>query len=1124
MARGRPSRRKTPSAKMREIQDADDTRTKRARVSRKPSTDATTATTAATTPALAMAATPVAPPPSAATAAGAIAAAADIGTVMGQEGGTVLAPYHSALASVTDAVGRFMASVQALSEVASDPDADPSVRTETACVLSAAAAVAASATAGPTNERKPASGAASTASVAATASTKSSNTKTRASKTKPNKANPKSRDQPHPPQTSSSASTNAVAASTKKRKVPEPAASSVSSAPADPGSKRQREDLGGMFATIAAGLAAANASATALAVPATAVPAVPAVPSSATASAAPLMSGALPPPAAASATAMSPAPVPARTGDAVPSVLGALASVVTPMVAPAVPAATAAATAGAVSKRARADTKPTPPQLPSAVTATLYDSDEDQRDPAFLSPMPSAPGFHQDPAVDAASSAHDTVDVDALMQGIELAEKFATETAESDAYDKEMQQLLSVKLMDHQKLGVAWMRAQELGSKPRGGLLADEQGLGKTVQSVALMLSNVPEPDPDDPRTPLRNLVVVPASLMHQWAEEIQRLAKRCLRIEVHHGPEKSSDCHWLAQQDVVITTYHTLSGEQPLEGGVRPDGTKKKKRSRGPLFKVRWFRIILDEATAVKNRQAAASLAVSKLKGERRWCLSGTPLQNTIEDLFPLMRFLKVQPYGEDFKRFKLLTIHQIQPLMKSFTLRRTKAQLLNALPDKQVDVVYVEFSEEERDYYAALEQGAQLTFAEYVRKGTVNAHYASALQMLLKLRQACNHPLLNRESRRGYEAHLLASRARHDDEFLPEAPMPAQTAGGSTKGAAAAAKLKPAVVERLLSGLIDSECSICLDATVREESVLTQCGHFYCQACITSHFNLRGKAQGDDTQVDCPDCRAPILKSELVPTVEVLPPEQKEAPAEKDNVNKAAAAQTRQRQQELQTKATEACSMFNQRHPNSAKINRALDILKEVISHDSDKKILIFSQWTTMLDMMEKPLQKECIEYARYDGSLTVKERDQVVHTFREDQVNVLLCSLKCAAYGLNLKEASTVIIIDPWWNPSVEWQAIDRVHRIGQLNDVHVSRLIVRGTVEERILEMQRRKQDLGQTALGERVGLDAGRLSAEDLCTLFGVEQRRQSQGVVGAATTAAASAAAPASAPSSRRKR
>ena len=145
------------------------------------------------------------------------------------------------------------------------------------------------------------------------------------------------------------------------------------------------------------------------------------------------------------------------------------------------------------------------------------------------------------------------------------------------------------------------------------------------------------------------------------------------------------------------------------------------------------------------------------------------------------------------------------------------------------------------------------------------------------------------------------------------------------------------------------------------------------------------------------------------------------------------------------------------------SAKIDTCLEILKEQINEDN--KILVFSQFTSVLNSLGEKLSKNKISYYYLDGSTKSMDRINLVNDFNNNEdVKVFLISLKAGGTGLNLTSANTVIHFDPWWNPSVENQASDRAHRIGQKNVVEVIKLITKGTIEEKILELQQKKKEL------------------------------------------------------------
>jgi len=177
-----------------------------------------------------------------------------------------------------------------------------------------------------------------------------------------------------------------------------------------------------------------------------------------------------------------------------------------------------------------------------------------------------------------------------------------------------------------------------------------------------------------------------------------------------------------------------------------------------------------------------------------------------------------------------------------------------------------------------------------------------------------------------------------------------------------------------------------------------------------------------------------------------------------------------------------------------SSAKIDKMMDLLEEVIeTADDGEKVLIFSQWTSLLDLAEVPIEGKGWGYRRYDGSMNAKMRGDAVDDFKDTRKNVriMLVSLKAGNAGLNLNIASRVIILDPFWNPYVEEQAIDRAHRIGQVRPVKVHRVLVEATVEDRIIELQDKKRALIEEALDEKEHQNISRLGVQELAYLFGV---------------------------------
>jgi len=171
-------------------------------------------------------------------------------------------------------------------------------------------------------------------------------------------------------------------------------------------------------------------------------------------------------------------------------------------------------------------------------------------------------------------------------------------------------------------------------------------------------------------------------------------------------------------------------------------------------------------------------------------------------------------------------------------------------------------------------------------------------------------------------------------------------------------------------------------------------------------------------------------------------------------------------------------------QRVKESAKLELLMDLLPGMI--EEGRRILLFSQFTSMLALIEESLRKEKLSYVLLTGD--TRDRAAPIARFQARQVPLFLISLKAGGTGLNLTAADTVIHYDPWWNPAVENQATDRAHRIGQDKPVFVYKLMTVGTVEEKIGALQARKRELVEGLLNEE-RRDSLKLSSEDLDVLF-----------------------------------
>ncbi|THC97171.1 hypothetical protein EYZ11_003336 [Aspergillus tanneri] len=686
-------------------------------------------------------------------------------------------------------------------------------------------------------------------------------------------------------------------------------------------------------------------------------------------------------------------------------------------------------------------------------------------------------------------------------------------------------------LMEHQKLGLSWMKSLEEQDQ-KGGILADDMGLGKTVQAIALIVSR-PSMDPERKPT----LVIAPVALMQQWKREIQRIlrpGKYQLTVYVLHGDKRSVGFRDLKNYDVVLTTFGTLSSELKRKeryDELQKSGANEPTLSRellkslpclGPTSK--WHRVIIDEAQCIKNRNTKAAIACCRLNSTYRWCMSGTPMMNSVEELHSLLRFLRIRPYSS-LERFnhsgsasaqdKAMT--QLQVLLKAVLLRRTKESKIDGkpilqLPPRISEKVHAVFSEDEQELYSALEAQTQLQFNRYLEAGTVGRNYSNILVLLLRLRQACCHPHLIKD----YGVKLNAN----TDEFDMIANAKA---------------FGKEVVIRLKDNN-ELECPICIDA-VDNPIIFFPCGHSTCAECFSRISDpALSVQQGHDgsVEVKCPNCRAKIDPKKVTDHLSFKkvhfpgtsddsaeleapdPIEEEEGDSDESDqeslsrfiVNdgedegpsksskrkekgkmpqrsKKTLAELKKEASKNQKSKRKYLRRLEKTWMSSAKIDKAMEILANIQDGESNEKTIIFSQFTSLLDLLEVPIMRRGWGYRRYDGSMRPADRNTAVLDFTDNpDCRIMLVSLKAGNAGLNLVAASQVIIFDPFWNPYIEEQAIDRAHRIGQVRQVQIHRILVEQTVEDRILELQDKKRELIEGALDEKASSNVSRLGTRE----------------------------------------
>ncbi|CCG83688.1 protein of unknown function [Taphrina deformans PYCC 5710] len=547
-------------------------------------------------------------------------------------------------------------------------------------------------------------------------------------------------------------------------------------------------------------------------------------------------------------------------------------------------------------------------------------------------------------------------------------------------------EILTLKLLPFQLEGLYWLRKQEQ-SEFRGGILADEMGMGKTIQTVSMLVSDTSR---DKLGGEAGTLIVAPTVALMQWKSEISLYTNNALTILIYHGANRETSIKKLKEYDIVLTTYNLLESvwRKQQSGFRRKDGVVKEKSI---LHSIKFHRIVLDEAHNIKDRSCGTARAVFNLQTDLRWCLSGTPLQNRVGELFSLLRFLQADPFSyyyckkcpckslhwkftdkrtcddchhkpmdhtcwfnhellKPIQRFGaegegLTAFKKIHNLLRRLMLRRTKIERADdmGLPPRVVNVRRDLFNDEEEDLYESLYTESKRKFNTYADQGTVLNNYANIFQLITRMRQMADHPdlILKRNAEAGQNSLV---------------------------------------------------CRICDDTS--EDAIKAKCHHIFCRSCVQDYQEGFVGATPD-----CPVCHLPLNIDLTAPALET---------ANEDLIKR--------------NSILNRIDMSKWR--SSTKIEALVEELYKLRAKDSSIKSIVFSQWTSFLELVNWRLRRAGFSCCKLDGTMTPEARANTINHFSTDpSVSVFLVSLKAGGVALNLTEASVVFLSDPWWNPSAE-----------------------------------------------------------------------------------------------------
>ncbi|EWC75068.1 hypothetical protein C923_04255 [Plasmodium falciparum UGT5.1] len=631
----------------------------------------------------------------------------------------------------------------------------------------------------------------------------------------------------------------------------------------------------------------------------------------------------------------------------------------------------------------------------------------------------------------------------------------------------------------------------------------------------------------------------------------------------------------------------------------------EKKKRENMKIFdesalhQIYWNRIILDEAHRIKNRNTSTTQSILNLKCcGYRWCLTGTPLQNRISELYSLIRFIEFYPYAyyfcskkdckclllnyemrdnkycyfcnhsriNHFNYFNKRILKPIQSfgyrgeglsgmsylkneVLDKILLRRTKGERKSDINLKPliIKIRKDKLSKEEKDFYESLYKQTSTQFNTYVNSNTVLHNYAHIFDLLSRLRQAADHPYL----------------IIFGNSFLSDP---------SGKFIKKNTTIIPAISN-------DYVCGICLENVQKRNNISTKCNHNFHKSCLKQYiesFEMENADQQEEEKEDSNFKNSNMIKYntydigqregmnnvkstnsckyDIVINDDIHNNINKLETHENDNLITNKDLLKNKKSLEKKSKSISVVKFKNkdgyinllsndenvkdypvgcpvcyipltvdfnllvdkeeneedeiiickeettyinksfinrintQEYRSSTKIEAVYEEVQNVINN-TDDKCLIFSQYCSMLDLIEYHLKKHNIVCSKLLGYMSMISRNNILYNFNQDkQLRVLLISLKAGGEGLNLQVANRIFIVDPWWNPAAELQAIQRAHRIGQTKTVYAIRFIIENTVEEKIIQLQNKKQLVFDSTIGDS-GNAMQKLSKEDLAFLF-----------------------------------
>lgn len=533
-------------------------------------------------------------------------------------------------------------------------------------------------------------------------------------------------------------------------------------------------------------------------------------------------------------------------------------------------------------------------------------------------------------------------------------------------------------LKSFQLQGLDWMTRQEK-TNYKGGLLGDEMGMGKTIQAVSLIMSDYPQKDP--------TLVVVPPVALMQWSSEITEYTDGKLKVLVYHGQNtkvKAMTVKDIKKYDVVMISYNSLESlhRKETKGWSRGEDIIKED---SPIHAINFHRLILDEAHSIKSRTTGVAKACFALNGTYKWCLSGTPVQNRIGEFFSLLRFLEVRPFADYFCKscpcailhWKLDEDHRCSNCKHSGMEHVSvfNQELLNPLTQSDDPTVRSE----------AMDKLHMITARIMLRR--MKRDHVSSMELPPKevIVRSEFFGLIERD----FSSSIMSNTGRQFDTYVSRNVVLNNYANifGLIMQMRQVANHPDLLLRKSAEGgqnvLV---CNICDE--VAEDAIRSQCKHDFCRSCVKSYIQNTVTA---DSESDCPRCHIPLA----------IDLDQPEMEQDEEGVKKSSIVNR----------------IKMEDWTSSTKIEMLIYELYKLRSKKQTLKSIVFSQFTSMLQLVEWRLRRAGFNTVMLDGSMTPIQRQRSIEYFMNNtDVEVFLVSLKAGGVALNLTEASRVFIVDP------------------------------------------------------------------------------------------------------------